>query len=180
MTELRWAQEVYTGSGIMSLVQSRCSCYPLFIEFVVGVTNGQEREMAPKSLWCVRLPFIDQEKSLGVHGKRRKEQEGKKKENGLREKEFSWEGHFVLPVGPASLAVDDWNDPSRRRVGAIVGKSWRVIRQAVVSCSAMLDAVACGALHGLLGAKLDVGAWCRSAQHYSEYASLGAAQRGRW
>jgi hypothetical protein len=33
----------------------RCSCYPLFVEFTVGVTNGRERKSAPKSLWCVRL-----------------------------------------------------------------------------------------------------------------------------
>jgi hypothetical protein len=50
MTELRWAQVVYTGSGGTSLVQSQCSCYPLFVEFAVGVTNGGERERAPKFL----------------------------------------------------------------------------------------------------------------------------------
>jgi hypothetical protein len=92
MTELRWTQEVYTGSGRTSLVQSRCSCYPLFVEFAVGVTNGREMKRAPKSLWCVRLllcagelrssesfpegsqglPFIDQENSLGVHGELRR------------------------------------------------------------------------------------------------------------
>jgi hypothetical protein len=55
MAELRRAQEVYTGSGRTFLVQSRCSCYPLFVEFAIGVTNGRERERAPKSLWCVRL-----------------------------------------------------------------------------------------------------------------------------
>jgi hypothetical protein len=50
----------------------------------------------------------------------------------------------------------------------------------VASCSAMADAVACGTLHGLLGAIPDIGAWCRSAHHYREYASLGAAQCGQW
>jgi hypothetical protein len=45
--ELRWAQEVYTGSGRTSLVQSRCSCYPLFVEFVGGVTNDRERDELP-------------------------------------------------------------------------------------------------------------------------------------
>jgi hypothetical protein len=53
MAELRWTKEVYIGSGRTSLVQSRCSCYPLFVEFAVGVTNRRERERAPKSLWCV-------------------------------------------------------------------------------------------------------------------------------
>jgi hypothetical protein len=53
MAELRWAQEVYTDSDRTSLVQSRCSCYPLFVEFAVGVTNGRDRERDPKSLWCV-------------------------------------------------------------------------------------------------------------------------------
>jgi hypothetical protein len=55
MAKLRWAQKVYTGSGSTSLVQSRCSCYPLFVEFAVGVTNGRERERTPKSLRCVRF-----------------------------------------------------------------------------------------------------------------------------
>jgi hypothetical protein len=39
----------------MSLIPSRCSCYPLFVEFAVGVTNRREMERAPKSLWCVCL-----------------------------------------------------------------------------------------------------------------------------
>jgi hypothetical protein len=55
MVELRWAQEVYTGLGRASLVQLRCSCYLLFVKFVVGVTNRRERERAPKSLWCVAV-----------------------------------------------------------------------------------------------------------------------------
>jgi hypothetical protein len=50
----------------------------------------------------------------------------------------------------------------------------------VASCLTMADAVACGTLHSLLGAIPDIGAWCRSAHHYSEYASLGTAQRGQW
>jgi hypothetical protein len=69
-------------------------------------------------------------------------------------------GGFLLPVGPASPVVDDWNGPPRSRVGAVIGKSWRTVRQAMASCSAMADAVACGALHGLLGVVPDVGAWC--------------------
>jgi hypothetical protein len=53
MTKLRWAQEIYTGSDRTSLVQSWCLCYPLFVEFTVGVTNGRERERAPKCVVCV-------------------------------------------------------------------------------------------------------------------------------
>jgi hypothetical protein len=56
--ELRWAQEIYTSSSRTSLVQSRCSCYPLSVEFAVGVTNGREKKRAPRSLWCVAIVCV--------------------------------------------------------------------------------------------------------------------------
>jgi hypothetical protein len=52
--EVRWAR-------VFILVQTACPyssrgvvCYPLFDLLVVGVTNGRERERAPKSLECMR------------------------------------------------------------------------------------------------------------------------------
>jgi hypothetical protein len=115
--------------GRTSLVQSRCSCYPLFVEFAVGVTNKRERERAPKSLWCVRLllcagelrsfespylegfqglPFIDQERSLRVHGKRMKEEEKREK--------AEEEALAVMPLSscrrrPIGLIIEDRGRP---------------------------------------------------------------------
>jgi hypothetical protein len=146
--ELRWAQEVYIGSGGTSLVQSRCSCYPLCVKFAVGITNGQERERAPKSLCCVgvlllcvkateqgmffslppngsqALPFIAQGKSSRLHGRKRR----KKKRKAEEYKGGSLHSGAVLLlwVGPASLVIENGGTPLLRRSTAVV---------ATVACS---------------------------------------------
>jgi hypothetical protein len=141
--ELRWAQEVYTSSGRTSLVQSRCSCYPLFVRFAVVVTNGRERGRGLPSLyvtwaccyrvcegdrtrdvslpqtWSQALPFIAQGRGSGLHG-------GKRRKRRKRIAE-QYEGEslhgvtvLLLGVGPASLVIKDGGDPLQRRATATV------------------------------------------------------------
>jgi hypothetical protein len=130
MAELRWAQEVYTGSGRTSLLQSRCSCYPLSVDFTVGLQTGARGRGLPSLCGvCVavvcwrtkkfrerppprrvpRPPFYrSREEPWGTWQKEEARKEKKEREKAEKE---------ALTVVPLSLSATEARWPNRRGRG---------------------------------------------------------------